>query len=255
MPEHMTAPVLIIGIHRSGTSLLTRMLEAIGLFVGNDLQADHESLIMIQINNKYFDITNSSWDQPAYPAAHPDGENYIAEILSANAELIAERFGTTADFWGFKDPRTLTTLPYWLKTFPDAKVVYIRRSPQDIARSLTSRHQRNIKKGLFPPHGSFTISGVKFTQRCATMEGSMSFVMEQHAFYENLLKNGVIQKHLELSYEELLHDPVFQLSRLCRYLECTVDRKRTLEAANMPNCQRTMDAKLAFETYFGNKKP
>ncbi|WP_417460685.1 sulfotransferase [Kordiimonas sp.] len=246
----MTPPVLIVGLHRSGTSMLTRMLEALGLFVGKNLQDDHESMIMINVNNKYFQITNSSWDAPAYPEVVPTGENYIETILTANAELIAEKFGPMDGFWGFKDPRTLTTLPYWLKTFPDAKVIYIRRSPWDIARSLTKRHQKMIKDGLFPPEGNFSVSKVQFTQRCATIDGSLSFAMEQHRFFNALVQNGTVKNHLELCYEELVHDPLFQVSRLCEYLEHPATQSQSLQAASIPRRNKKMDEQLAFNSYF-----
>ena len=37
-------PIVIIGMHRSGTSIVTRMLEQLGLFVGKKKDMNHEAL-------------------------------------------------------------------------------------------------------------------------------------------------------------------------------------------------------------------
>jgi len=37
-------PIVIIGMHRSGTSIVTRMLGQLGLFVGKKKDMNHEAL-------------------------------------------------------------------------------------------------------------------------------------------------------------------------------------------------------------------
>jgi hypothetical protein len=41
--------------------------------------------------------------------------------------------------WGWKDPRNSLTLPYWLRLFPQARLLQVRRNPEAIARSLMRR--------------------------------------------------------------------------------------------------------------------
>jgi hypothetical protein len=51
--------------------------------------------------------------------------------------------------WGFKDPRLCVVLPLYLKLFPKAQVVHIRRNPNDVAASLGKRKKRmSVKKGI-----------------------------------------------------------------------------------------------------------
>ncbi len=248
--HNITAPIIILGMHRSGTSLLTRMLEAIGLFVGRDLQGDHESAIFIQVNNKYFEQTNSSWDNPVYPTLTPTGDNAIGRVFKANLEAIKAQFGPLDGFWGFKDPRSLTTYPLWKDLFPTAKTIYITRSPVDIAKSLTQRHTMLVEKGIFPREGNFTKANIRFTQRCATFEGSLDLALEQIAFADKLKQQSVLTDNLELSYEALMRDPLFQLSRIAGYLGIKPDRDAVLKAVSLPRSDATVETDKVMQAYF-----
>ena len=46
----MNSPVVVVGMHRSGTSLVSRILDQSGVMMGKDLQGDHESLFFIGLN-------------------------------------------------------------------------------------------------------------------------------------------------------------------------------------------------------------
>ncbi|WP_417449757.1 sulfotransferase [Kordiimonas sp.] len=248
--ETMTPPVIILGVHRSGTSLLTRMMEALGLFVGHDLQGDHESRIFIQVNNKFFEKTQSSWDRPAYPTQEHIDANVIGGIVKANLPQIRASFGPMNAPWGFKDPRTVTTLPLWKRLFPNAKIVYITRSPFDIAQSLTKRHNELIERGIFPRSGDFSKGNVRFTQRCATVEGSLSFALEQVDFIDRLKEGGTANPCLQLSYEGLLRDPSAELRRIVRFIGLSPDRDALTAAAAMPTNQDAVKLQNVAGAYF-----
>lgn len=42
---HQT-PVIILGMHRSGTTMITKILENLGLFVGVEKEINHEALFL-----------------------------------------------------------------------------------------------------------------------------------------------------------------------------------------------------------------
>ena len=52
----MSAPFVIVGMHRSGTSLVSRILDQSGVFMGLDLQEDHESRFFIELNKWIYEI-------------------------------------------------------------------------------------------------------------------------------------------------------------------------------------------------------
>ncbi len=243
-------PVIILGVHRSGTSLLTRMLEAVGLFVGNDLQGDHESKVVIAVSNHYINKTGGSWDAPHYPNASDLKTNYIARAFDASFDGIKDAFGPMQGFWGLKDPRMVITLPMWLQIFPEAKIIYIKRSPADIARSLSVRHQQLIQKGIFPPDGDFSKGRIKFTQRCKTFEGALEFALEQIDAVDTMISQGVISRHIEFAYDELVHDPLFQLARISRWLGRDFGRADLLKAAALPHQDQAAPAEILVDAYF-----
>ena len=45
------SPIIIIGMSRSGTSMLTRMLGSLGLFCGSKLTNNHEAVFFRELND------------------------------------------------------------------------------------------------------------------------------------------------------------------------------------------------------------
>ena len=56
----MANPVVVVGMHRSGTSLVSRILDDCGVMMGKDLQEDHESLFFIGLNEWIYDNAGAS---------------------------------------------------------------------------------------------------------------------------------------------------------------------------------------------------
>lgn len=131
-------PVIILGMHRSGTSCLTGSLQQAGLALGDvhtanpfnkkgnrehpDLMALHESLL---------ESNGGSWHQP------PKDVVWSASYIKKRDQF-CEQFAGAGD-WGFKDPRALLALDGWLARFPDARLVGTIRHPLSVARSLHRR--------------------------------------------------------------------------------------------------------------------
>src|SRR4051812_23444294 len=58
-------PVILLGMHRSGTSLIARVLDQLGLFQGSELQEDHESVYFLDVNDTLMKRIGASWDNPS----------------------------------------------------------------------------------------------------------------------------------------------------------------------------------------------
>ena len=63
--EAATQPVILLGMHRSGTAMIARLLDQLGLFQGSELQEDHESTWFLDINDVLLNRINAAWDHPA----------------------------------------------------------------------------------------------------------------------------------------------------------------------------------------------
>ncbi len=151
----MKSPVIIIGMHRSGTSMLTMLLKELGLFVGKDLDPFnlHESMYFISINDWLLYQSNASWDN-VYNYQFMDEFMFEKAIPIVQGELAGKRrkkylgrsqnskvknIGDLDIPWGWKDPRTTITIDVWKRIFPHAKILHIYRNPIDVAQSLRER--------------------------------------------------------------------------------------------------------------------
>lgn len=144
----MAPPVIILGMHRSGTSCLTGCLEETGLYLGkvnqrakcND-KGTRENLAFMELNDRVLSANGAGWDGP--PA---ETVRWSEDHHRQRDALVAEYDGTPA--WGFKDPRTVLTADGWLDALPGARLVATFRDPYAVAQSLHARNGFSIEKGL-----------------------------------------------------------------------------------------------------------
>jgi hypothetical protein len=180
------SPVIILGMHRSGTTMVTDLLEKLGLFVGDKKEVNNESLFFIQMNTWLLREANAAWDDP-------HNFLFISDFFKQNAKRVVEqhlhglksidflgykRFITCRDIrnldrpWGWKDPRNTFTIDIWHEIFPDAKVLHIYRNPIDVAESLRKREA--AKNASILEHG-LRLKGFKLKKREATLKRRVGY--------------------------------------------------------------------------------
>ena len=145
-------PVCIIGMHRSGTSMVANLLRLHGLSLGPDEcllgasesnQFGHfEHTGFVEINEALLNQLGGSWDNP--PRLQPGWEQDPGlEDLSRKARVLIEDF-SACNHWGWKDPRTTILLPFWRRIVPNLRYVICIRSPSEVASSLAQRDGQSI---------------------------------------------------------------------------------------------------------------
>ena len=150
-------PVIIIGMHRSGTTMITKMLEQLGLFVGHEKDDNCESLFFFNLNHWMFKVGISKVDYPQnmllmnpnckaelvnavdFHLGHGKKQSYLGGVKMADIRDIDIP-------WGWKEPRNTYTLDIYKELFPNAKIIHIYRHPLDAANSYLKRDvdRRNI---------------------------------------------------------------------------------------------------------------
>ena len=157
---HEASPLIVIGMHRSGTRLLAQLLEKLGVFMGADQQADSESVTFMSINEGILHQCGAFWSEPMsahFLLSQPDVATGLADGVRATlARRIAEYFGRSdwqveayapgRQSFGWKDPRNTFTLPVWRQVFPNARVIHIVRHGVDVAASLARRHAAALRE-------------------------------------------------------------------------------------------------------------
>jgi len=220
-------PLIILGMHRSGTSLAVRLLTGLGLHMGNHLSRDAEAIFFQKLNRHIFNVVGVKWGYIDPLVESMQSEQFIADQSQfLRRELfgtrrffskeikISEFFGPTVwnEFknngvgpWGWKDPRSTITFPIWLKIFPDARVLHLLRNGIDVAISTHRRslkQQRNLFKRTFPL--DFEPVTLDFNYCFDLWESYVAFVLDHKLLIPD-------DHYLEIRYEDLLSEPERQL--------------------------------------------
>lgn len=147
--------ILVLGMHRSGTSALTRVLNLLGVDISHELWPADEA------NKKGF------WEDPRIFSIHDDmlgalgrswhdlrdlPEGWLESEPAQHAcnqlvELLADEFSESA-LWMVKDPRICRLLPLWKHVLRRLDVapyaVLALRHPDEVAQSLKARNAHSI---------------------------------------------------------------------------------------------------------------
>jgi len=143
--------ILVLGMHRSGTSAMAGAMTLLGAAAPKSLMEPHasnpkgffESVPMRDFNDALLAAAGSKWDdwRPIAPDWFASSE---AQALHDHANaLIDEEFGN-ANLFVLKDPRICRLLPFWRAVFEkrDTTILalHTHRPPQEVAASLTARY-------------------------------------------------------------------------------------------------------------------
>jgi len=148
--------VIVMGMHRSGTSAVTGAIGALGfnLVSAEDRMSTHasnpehwESLSISLHNDAILAHFGGSWDAPP---ELPDGwerDGGLPNTAAASESLAAAYPDPGPSVW--KDPRVCLLLPYWRHVLRGpAAAVLVWRAPLDVARSLQRRNGMSLPDGV-----------------------------------------------------------------------------------------------------------
>jgi hypothetical protein len=195
-------PICIAGMHRSGTSMVTRLLNLCGVYLGPEAVmsatgSDNEAGFwehrdFVALNDAILALLGGGWDFP--PVAEPGWEwrDDLAPLRQRAAQLIGEL--SSHGICGWKDPRNSLTLPFWKRSIPDVKTVVCLRHPCEVADSLFSR--------------SFSSRAFGFNLWLTYNRG--------------LLSNTKAADRIVTHYEAYFYEPQEELRRVLRWLNIAV---------------------------------
>lgn len=201
---------IVLGMHRSGTSVVAGMLDTMGVRMGpKDLRPGwvgrHWSNPMGHFENPDFVWLNARilgydgagvHESPAWDQIHDRARALRSEI---------ERTVRAAegDVWGWKDPWSVLTVEEFLPTVHDPRLIFIHRDPLEVAGSLYRRDHTG-------PDESRRIAA-----RFATRLGDIA------THHPDL-------PHLELSFDVVTKNPTHAIEQLATFagIQPTIDQRR-----------------------------
>jgi len=137
-------------MHRSGTSLLTRGLQSLGVFLGDDFldsRPDNptgywEDRVIVGLNERLLREFGLTWESICL-IDHAQWQGPAVQDLRREAVEHLRLHFLPHGLWGFKDPRIVRLLPFWRSVLQglniDDRYVIAVRNPLSVAASLWNR--------------------------------------------------------------------------------------------------------------------
>jgi len=170
--------LLVLGMHRSGTSVAAKMLECLGAVSSTNLlppdpdnpRGHFEDADVGAFNEYTLLPALGSMGSSLLPLDLDTLESIERQKLAAEArEILQRNYRQYAPLSVLNDPRIAILLPFWLPVLREAgfnvKVVCVVRDPLDVARSIRSRNGFPIIHGalLYAKYWAAILAGVKST--------------------------------------------------------------------------------------------
>lgn len=149
MSDSGATVICILGMHRSGTSLVSRILNLLGVYLGPSQSIsitgednpkgywEHHPIALL--NDEILARFGGAWDRPPEfpPGWQCDAE--LEELRERARRLVRDDFSSQV-MWGWKDPRTCLTLPFWQELVHGLRYVICVRNPSAVIASLARRN-------------------------------------------------------------------------------------------------------------------
>ncbi|WP_271409659.1 hypothetical protein [Pseudomonas sp. Q1-7] len=196
--------LLILGMHRSGTSAMGGALNCAGVSMGQELlgaaddnkkgyfeskaiQAFHDRQLLPRLGRDWKSVAplpGQGWEE----------DETLGDLIDEAKKIIQDEFGDSLLF-GIKDPRISLLVPFWLRVLGEleisVRVVIQYRHPVEVAGSLLSRNKTTIEQGVA--------------------------LWVEHVIHAERFTRGI--PRVFTHYQDLLDDPIATLEKISRELE------------------------------------
>lgn len=147
--------IVILGMHRSGTSAFAGILHLLGFDFGDDLLEGNkfnqggywENRAIVRLNDRLLNYLGACWsDVQIAPYCLPD----LQKEFGSEARALLERTFSGKKNWALKDPRLCLLMDFWREIFAQRNIslIHIVRDPLAVAHSLYRRDRFPIERGL-----------------------------------------------------------------------------------------------------------
>jgi O-antigen biosynthesis protein len=208
--------IVILGMHRSGTSLIARSTMCLGAALGEravweapDNQSGFwENQDVLAIDERVMAILGHSWDDPrpfSSDLTVLSALDLAARRLNQIGEQILRRELERTPLFAVKEPRMCRLLPFWKPIFRrlecEVSVVHAIRHPLAVAKSLQHRNHIPIATGLA--------------------------IWLEHA-RAALLECDPSWPAVTVEYDRMMGNPLRELNRMSRWLDLIIDKDATV---------------------------
>lgn len=160
--------VLVLGMHRSGTSLCSHILSSLGVNMTDQIAGPNnpgdpdpsngrghwERWAIVEFHERLLSLLKRNYHGPFHDLPFPVAWWADPRVVQVRREIVAAvETQLSETLFGFKDPRTIRFLPIWLQIFAELNLeprfVLCLRSPSQVARSLQVRDGLPVDVGEY----------------------------------------------------------------------------------------------------------
>jgi len=181
-------PVVVLGMHRSGTSLVAHLLSVLGVYAGRPDELTPPDMFnptgfwehkkVVDLNEEILTALDASWVSALGADVSRLSDDQHVLYLGRVRRIVARSLQGHGPFL-LKDPRMSLLFPLWREALENPVCVIVWRDPMAVARSLATRDKRLHL---------------------------VSVAMWEH-YTRTLLRDSEGRPRLLVSYETLLADP------------------------------------------------
>ncbi len=198
--------VLVLGMHRSGTSVVTRGLKVLGVELGAkalELGDDNkkgfwEDSDFKKLNMEMLEAVNHDWDSIEHITS-ADVNTLLSKGFLEKATVLIRRKTKDSKVFGLKDPRASILLTFWMVVFErlnlDVNYVIAVRNPRSVVKSLSTRSNMDRTKAYLL-WLDYTITALHYTRE---------------------------KRRIVIDYDHLLFSPEHELTRLAKTMSLKID--------------------------------
>lgn len=235
-------PIIVLGMHRSGTTMLGECLSQLGIFLGKECEVHGESKFIMKCNEDVLYYSHSVWDDTRnlpFLYEHPSRVQKFTEKLKKQVSSDAfidsyigleniTKFYEHKIPWGWKEPRTTVLWPLWQDVFPKSKFIFLYRNGVDVAESLRKREpsQVDIVNKLYP------------SLRCMELQRAFKVWEEYNELYYSLREQNPSTEVLEICYENLLENPIQEFEKIMNFLGLNIESELIKKVTGNINSSR-----------------
>ncbi|MDD5410515.1 MAG: glycoside hydrolase family 99-like domain-containing protein [Methylobacter sp.] len=199
--------IVVLGMHRSGTSAITRALQVMGVelgdrlmqsFEGNNSKGFWEDVDLNTLNMEMLSALGSDWYHLA-PIEPSDVEFLRKEGYFLRATVLLRQKVSSTSIFGFKDPRVAKLLPFWKEVFSHCQF--------DVSYVMTVRHPLSVVQSL--------------AKRDIIEAGQSYLLWFVHVITSLISSAG--DKRVLVDYDRLMQSPDHELNRMAKHLDLEIN--------------------------------
>ncbi len=200
--------VVVLGMHRSGTSMVAGILHKLGVHMGDEMLGKNKSnptghfedVEFFTLSERILKAAGGKWQNPPQKEKILKAGKKFSEEIKHIIEKKSKR-----KIWGWKDPRTCLTIDLFYPFLKNPYFVVVRREIEGIARSLEKRGDMCFEEGK------------KLAKR---------YIEDMERFLSEYKPKRVIEVH----YRDFYKDPMREIKKLVNFLEIETTKEQLKNA-------------------------